>query len=169
MAQEIRDLERSGPSADERRVSEEKRTTATLFRVSVAPIRWLGIGRWLGLALLALFVALRSWDPAPVETLRLRTFDLYQFIQPREAAVQPVAIVDLDEESLAEIGQWPWPRTQVADLVARIAGYGSVAMGFDSVFAEPDRMSPTMLADSLRSVSEGTRDELQKSSRCRQG
>lgn len=160
MAQEIQDLERSGPSADERRVPEEKRTTATLFRVSVAPIRWLGIGRWLGLALLALFVALRSWDPAPVETLRLRTFDLYQFIQPRDAAVQPVAIVDLDEESLAEIGQWPWPRTQVADLVLRIASYGSIAIGFDSVFAEPDRMSPTLLADSLRGVSDGTRDEL---------
>lgn len=160
MAQEIQDLERSRPSADERRVPDEKRATATPFRVFVAPIRWLGIGRWLGLALLALFVALRSWDPAPVETLRLRTFDLYQIFQPREAAVQPVAIVDLDEESLAEIGQWPWPRTQVADLVLRIAEYDSVAIGFDSVFAEPDRMSPTLLADSLRHVSESTRDEL---------
>ena len=160
MAQEIQDLERSRPSADEQRVPEEKRATATPFRVFVTPIRWLGIGRWLGLALLALFVALRSWDPAPVETLRLRTFDLYQIFQPREAAVQPVAIVDIDEESLAEIGQWPWPRTQVADLVLRIAEYDSVAIGFDSVFAEPDRMSPTLLADSLRGVSDGTRDEL---------
>ena len=161
MAQEVQDLERSGPAERvEPHASGKQRAWARRLRVFAAPIRRFGVGRWLALALLALLVALRSWDPLPVETLRLRTFDLYQLIQPREAAVQPVAIVDLDEESLAEIGQWPWPRTQVADLVARIAGYGSVAIGFDSVFAEPDRMSPTVLADSLRNVSDGTRDEL---------
>ena len=114
----------------------KQRAWAKRFRVFGAPIRRFGVGRWLALALLALLVALRSWDPLPV------------------------AIVDLDEVSLAEIGQWPWPRTQVADLVARIAGYGSVAIGVDSVFAEPDRMSPTVLADPLRGVSDGTRDEL---------
>ena len=82
----------------------KQRAWAKRFRVFGAPIRRFGVGRWLALALLALLVALRSWDPLPVETLRLRTFDLYQLIQPREAAVQPVAIVELDEESLAELG-----------------------------------------------------------------
>ncbi len=114
MAQEAQDLERSGPAERvEPHASGKQRAWARRLRVFAAPIRRFGVGRWLALALLALLVALRSWDPLPVETLRLRTFDLYQLIQPRAAAAQPVAIVDFDEESLAEIGQWPWPRTSM--------------------------------------------------------
>ena len=54
---------------------------------------------------------LRIWDPLPIEALRLRTFDLYQLIAPRVATQRPVVIVDIDEESLETLGQWPWPRT----------------------------------------------------------
>ena len=56
-------------------------------------------------------------------------------------------IVDIDEESLKEIGQWPWPRTVLADLVDKLAANGAAAIGFDIVFPEPDRMSP---ANALR-------------------
>ena len=140
----------------------ERRTRfpAAVFRVAVRSSRRFGLGRLLGIVLLALFVLLRSWDPAPVETLRLRTFDLYQVLAPRQSATQAVVIVDLDEESLDAIGQWPWPRTIVAELVARVADYGSVAMAFDLVFAESDRMSPDVLAESLHGISEAARDEL---------
>ncbi len=69
MVQEAQELQPSGPAERvERYASGKKRAWAKWFRVSAAPIRWLGIGRGLGLALLALFVALRSWDPAPVDT-----------------------------------------------------------------------------------------------------
>ena len=71
-------------------------------------------------------------------------------------------IVDLDEESLGEIGQWPWPRDLVADLVSRMFESGAVAVGFDVVFAEPDRMSPGHLADSLSEISEELREELRR-------
>jgi len=136
------------------------RYLAAPVRFLIVPIRRVGFGRWTSVAVLMLFVALRSWDPAPVEILRLKTFDLYQNIQPREATVQTVAIVDIDEESLAEHGQWPWPRTLVADLVKGIAGYGSVAMAFDGVFPESDRLSPDLLAESLGKISDATRKEL---------
>ncbi len=136
------------------------RPEAAPLRVLFAPVRRFGLGRWIGVAVLLLFVVLRSWDPAPIETLRLKTFDLYQFLQPREATTQAVAIVDIDEESLAAHGQWPWPRTLVADLVTRIAGYGSIAMAFDAVFPESDRMSPDLLADSLSGASDTLRREL---------
>jgi len=136
------------------------RYLAAPVRFLIVPIRRVGFGRWTSVAVLMLFVALRSWDPAPVEILRLKTFDLYQNIRPREAATQAVAIVDIDEESLAKHGQWPWPRTLVADLVLSIAGYGSIAMAFDAVFPEADRMSPDLLAESLGRASEALRQEL---------
>ena len=162
MTQEVQELDRRETTAEqaERHAPEGRTPDAVPLRISLATIRRFRVGRWLSVALLLLFIVLRSWDPAPVEAIRLRIFDLYQVLMPRESPPQPIAIVDLDEESLAEFGQWPWPRTVVADLIARIAGSGSVAIGFDVVFAEPDRMSPAVLAESIKNVSQGARDEL---------
>ena len=105
--------------------------------------------RIVALSLLAALLLLRYWDPQPVETLRLHVFDYYQTIAPREATVLPVVIVDIDEKSLGEIGQWPWPRTTLAEMVNRLSNAGVVSIGFDVVFPEPDRLSPANLARSL--------------------
>ncbi|MEQ1888848.1 MAG: adenylate/guanylate cyclase domain-containing protein [Alphaproteobacteria bacterium] len=98
---------------------------------------------------LILAFALNYYDPLFIITnLRNQTFDLYQRIQPREyvdpASVAGVGIklIDVDDESLARIGQWPWPRTVIADLIARATNAGAYALVFDVVFAEPDRTSP---------------------------
>jgi hypothetical protein len=61
--------------------------SAAPHRVLLGPIRCVGFRRWMSVTELLLFVALRSWGPAPVEVLRLKTFDFYQNIRPREAAV----------------------------------------------------------------------------------
>jgi adenylate cyclase len=92
---------------------------------------------------LAALLALRMWDPLPLQQLRWLAFDAYQRLAPRayDPAV-PVTIVDLDDESLRRIGQWPWPRTRLAKLLERIAAGGAAAIAFDVVFAEPDRSSP---------------------------
>ena len=122
--------------------------------------RWIGGGRLAALVLLALLLVLRWFDPAPLQTLRLQTFDLYQVLQPREARSDAIAVVDLDEESLAEIGQWPWPRTTVARLVDELTAKGAVAIAFDVLFAEPDRMSPGHYAESISGVDESVRAQL---------
>ncbi|MGH6865033.1 MAG: CHASE2 domain-containing protein [Methyloceanibacter sp.] len=88
-------------------------------------------------------LALRVWDPAPVARLRSLVFDAYQRVNPRNFdPALPVRIVDIDEESLERLGQWPWPRTILADLVQKLGSNGAAAIGFDMVFPEPDRMSP---------------------------
>lgn len=91
---------------------------------------------------------LRLADPAAVAALRSLAFDTYQQISPRKFDPDlPVRIVDIDEESLKRIGQWPWPRTVLADLVDKLNANGAAAIGLDMVFPEPDRMSP---ANALR-------------------
>jgi len=50
-----------------------------------------------------------------------------------------VAIVDVDERSLAAIGQWPWPRDTVATLLSKIRELGAPTIGVDVMFAESDR------------------------------
>ena len=92
---------------------------------------------------LAAVLALRVWDPLALQELRWLAFDTYQRLAPRiYDPGLPVKIVDVDDESLARIGQWPWPRTHLADLVERLAASGAAAIAFDVVFAEPDRSSP---------------------------
>ena len=116
-----------------------------------------GVARLLALLLTVLLLGLRLADPTPVETLRLKTFDLYANLFPREGPEQPVVVVDLDEESLAEHGQWPWPRTLVADMLIKLRQAGAVIVGFDIVFAEADRLSPSRFAETLPQLDPETR------------
>lgn len=104
----------------------------------------------LGFLLILVLAVIRIADPGPLVALREAGFDLMQRIAPRAPPDLPVRVVDIDERSLAEIGQWPWPRDTVGDLVDRLAGYGAAVVVFDVLFAEPDRMSPARLADSFR-------------------
>ena len=121
-----------------------------------------GVRRTIGSMLLPVLVLLRVWDPSPVETIRLQTFDFYQALKPRVATAKPIVIIDIDEESLAAIGQWPWPRTLVAELVAKAHGLGAVAVAFDVLFPEPDRMSPRVAAESFRDLDPETREKLRQ-------
>ena len=123
--------------------------------------RWFGVARAVCIVLLFALIPLRVIDPPPLQEVRLRSFDLFQVLRPREQqALSPVVIVDIDEASLKEIGQWPWPRTVVADLVSKLKDRGAVAIGFDIIFAEPDRMSPAVAVESFRGLDDETRSKL---------
>src|SRR5206468_2756093 len=123
--------------------------------------RRIGYARLLCLALLIGFAALRVVDPAPVEEIRVRTFDFFQRIDPREKKTpSPVTIVDIDDKSLEKIGQWPWPRTRIADLITELTRLGAIVIAFDVVFSEPDRLNPADAADTFRNLDEDTRAKL---------
>lgn len=98
-----------------------------------------------GIFLLFALVGLRINDPTPVQSLRLAYFDELQKWHPRTLEDLPVSVVDIDERSLAELGQWPWPRHMLADLVDKLGAGGAAAIAFDVLFLEPDRLSPHRL------------------------
>ncbi len=76
--------------------------------------------------------------------LKNSAFDIFQNISPRESiSAESVLILDIDEESLSKLGQWPWPRTILSDLVDKT--YLSAVLGFDVVFAENDRTGASEL------------------------
>ena len=108
-----------------------------------------GPGRAAALVLIAGALMLRTIDPGIVTELRVRGFDLVERLWPRTSAAAPVAIVDIDEKSLAQYGPWPWPRHRVAQLVRRIAQGHPRVLGIDILFADRDRLSPTELAREL--------------------
>src|ERR1700733_4551367 len=100
------------------------------------------------LPLLLLFAALLwCWtDPGSIiDRQRRSVFDYYQRLAPRAYQNAPVRIVDIDDASLAHVGQWPWPRSAVAAMVGRLSASGASVIVFDIVFAEPDRTSPSQI------------------------
>jgi adenylate cyclase len=122
--------------------------------------RRFGVARLVCLALLVGLAALRIADFPAIEEIRVRTFDTFQLIEPRVKTARPVAIVDIDEASLAKLGQWPWPRTRLADIVANLTRLGAVVIAFDVIFSEPDRLNPEVAADTFRDLDEATREKL---------
>ncbi|MBN35703.1 MAG: adenylate/guanylate cyclase domain-containing protein [Rhodospirillaceae bacterium] len=115
--------------------------------------------------LVVAMVAIRLADPSALQILRNKTFDQFQLAKPRPDPAEGypigVRIIDIDDESLGAIGQWPWPRTVIAELVRKLVDeYGVAAVAFDVVYAEPDRTSPAQLADSLQGASEELREAI---------
>jgi adenylate cyclase len=123
-------------------------------------VRRFGFSRLACLALLIGFAALRIADPPPIEELRIRTFDTFQVIDPRVKGERRVTIVDIDDKSLAKRGQWPWPRTDIADMIISLTNLGAVVIAFDAVFPEPDRFNPDITARKMRFLDEATRSKL---------
>jgi adenylate cyclase len=103
------------------------------------------------LPLLALGIAAAARVAAPdlLDRFMLISFDFYQRIAPRESGDAPISIVDIDEDSLKQFGQWPWPRSLDAQLIDKLREAGAAVVGFDVIFAEADRTSPKLLLAQL--------------------
>lgn len=123
------------------------------------------LDRLVGMAMLASLLVVSFLDPYPVEFLREKSFDVYQQLKPRplpKPEDRLVVIIDIDERSLQEIGQMPWPRKTMAQMVANLHNYGVGVTAFDIVFAEPDRMNPSGVVESLVGINDDVRDEILK-------
>ncbi|WP_196223358.1 CHASE2 domain-containing protein [Roseibium sp. RKSG952] len=102
-------------------------------------------------ALLALLTLYRVANPELLTAIRELTFDAYQRFAPREYQPVPVRIVDIDENAIGQYGQWPWPRTRLAEVVRNLDELGAAVIAFDIVFSEPDRTSPARLSENFHS------------------
>ena len=118
-----------------------KRHSLSNFRNWVAYLTPLG--------LLVLAIALQAFAPPVLTQLQLMVFDQYQSLKPRVKTPLPVQVVDIDEESLAQLGQWPWPRNELARLVDVVSESGAAAVVIDVLLSEPDRLSPDVLGRML--------------------
>lgn len=89
---------------------------------------------------------------SPLDRFNALVFDAYQNLKPRQPAGSPIAVVDIDDTSIGSLGQWPWPRTVLAEIVDRLTAAGAGVIGFDVLFAEPDRTSPVLALPRLREL-----------------
>lgn len=124
----------------------------------MAPARWVAafVGRlllWIAPTAIGLMFCL--WSPPSVERLRNLIFDYDQRAAPRAYDPEaPVRVIDIDDASLAKIGQWPWSHQQLANLTDRLTGLGAATIAFDVLFAERDRLAPADLLAELPKLPE---------------
>ncbi|OUR77355.1 hypothetical protein A9Q83_11710 [Alphaproteobacteria bacterium 46_93_T64] len=121
------------------------------------------IGQKVAWGILAFVLSIHYLNTPIVEGIRNRSFDIYQRLAPRPVdEASAVVVIDIDEKSLSAVGQWPWPRDMMAEMVSRLTKAGAVVIGFDIVFPEEDRLSPPILAKTLRGIDQETRNKLSK-------
>lgn len=80
--------------------------------------------------------------PKSVQVFDDKLRDLFFVFRGEVTASKDVVIVDIDERSLKELGQWPWSRHKFAQVLDNLTASGAGAIGLDIVFAEPDNSSP---------------------------
>ncbi len=125
------------------------RIRPTRPRLRRAAARAVRPDRLVGLALLAGCFALTLQSPEPLRRLQAAVFDLFQIAAPRAYQPMPIRIVAIDDDALQRFGQWPWPRDQIARLLDTVRSAGAVGAALFVYFAEPDRVSPSRIADAL--------------------
>nr|WP_287555033.1 adenylate/guanylate cyclase domain-containing protein [Pseudodesulfovibrio sp.] len=106
----------------------------------------LGTGLGASLLMTALFII----QPTFLRFLDYKVYDQYLRSYHDSNATNVPVIIDIDEKSLSEMGQFPWPRYRMAMLLKYLQSYGAAAVGIDIIFAEPDRTSPRVLISQLK-------------------
>jgi serine phosphatase RsbU (regulator of sigma subunit) len=96
----------------------------------------------------------------PFRSGREFLFDRYQRLAPRVAQSSPVTVIEIDEASLKQIGQWPWPRLYLAALIDAINAQQPAAIGIDIYMPEADATSPEQVAANLPAGKESLVAEL---------
>lgn len=118
-------------------------------------------GRLAAGAVLAAVIVISVLLPSSVfSPLRSTVFDTYQRLHPRQQETYPVVIVAIDDASLDEYGQWPWPRTQLADLVLNTFFSGALSIGLTMIMPEEDRLSPSRALSSYPGLPEDLANQL---------
>lgn len=85
--------------------------------------------------------------------LKMMDYKIYDTIMGAQGPgpVSPVPIIiDLDEATLEEFGQWPWPRFLIAELMHKLLGNGVSSVGLDMMLVEQDRASPKRLREDIK-------------------
>lgn len=105
----------------------------------------------LPLFICAFLTALLAWYPDTFKYIDNLSYDTLQRINTKGKISQTALIIDIDEKSLNEIGQWPWPRFLLADLIEKTAQNGAAAIALDILLDAKDRSSPKHIKAAIES------------------
>ena len=110
-------------------------------------MKW--VSPWTAIITLILILTVRIADPAFVESVRLRYFDT--LITGKTATQNNIYTANIDEKSLEQYGQWPFPRDVYGKIIKDLYDRGAGLVVFNVLMPEPDRSGQdAMLAETMK-------------------
>jgi adenylate cyclase len=107
-----------------------------------------------GLAAFILGLGFLVFNPGgTANTLREEAFDMLEALIPAKRVPDGVVVVDIDRQSLATKGAWPWRRAGLGDLITRLQEAKPQVIGVDILLDGPDRRAPAPI---LRALAKST-------------
>lgn len=103
----------------------------------------------IGLILTALFCIFFYTKAGFLETIELKSYDLRMRLFPPAKPSSEIAIIAIDDESVAKLGRWPWPRTRIAEVIKKASQSGAKVIGLNIIFSEPEEASGLTAIDTL--------------------
>ena len=98
-------------------------------------------------------IVIKFFNPLIAKKISFINYDFYQKIFNR-GEVKDITIVDIDEKSIAKIGQFPWRRDAYSKILENLNQYNPLAIAFDIVFSEKDKQNPQDLLLQLQKESD---------------
>ncbi len=105
---------------------------------------------WGGICVCLSIILLYVFQTTFVQGLDTYAYDTFLRLSAGGKPSSKLLFVDIDEESLKEFGQWPWPRHMTARMVGTLKEHGASAIGLDLLFMESDRSAPQDVLESFR-------------------
>ena len=94
---------------------------------------------WAVVVSVIILLALKVYNPIPLQTLQLKTFDLYQKFGNNYQS-KSLVLIDISDNSLNLYGQWPWKRDQLGRAVIKAYQNGAALVFLNVVFVHKDRL-----------------------------
>ncbi|MGL3827903.1 CHASE2 domain-containing protein [Candidatus Pelagibacter communis] len=105
------------------------------------------VKKYTGIVLLIFLVFFKIQDSNFVMKVENIAYDAYQSLFIKKDNYDGVVIVDIDEKSIGEIGQFPWRRDVFAKLIDRLNQYQASVIAFDIFFSEEDKQNPKKILE----------------------
>ena len=105
------------------------------------------IKKYSSIVLLIFLFLIKIQDSNFVKKVENISYDAYQSFFIEKSTFEDVAIIDIDEKSIGEIGQFPWRRDIFADLIQKLNQYGVSVITFDVFFSEEDKQNPKKILE----------------------
>ncbi|MDA9767999.1 CHASE2 domain-containing protein [Candidatus Pelagibacter sp.] len=99
-----------------------------------------------------LLIIIKFINPPIIQKISFINYDFYQKVFNR-GEVKDVTIVDIDEKSIAKVGQFPWRRDVYSKILKNLNQHNPKAIAFDIVFSEEDKQNPKDLLLQLQKES----------------
>lgn len=118
--------------------------------------------KYSSIVLLIFLVLIKIQDSNFVRKIENISYDAYQSLFIEKSNFDEVVIIDIDEKSIGEIGQFPWRRDIFADLIQKLNQYGVSVITFDVFFSEEDKQNPKKILEEFNIKNDTVIDSDQK-------